>query len=398
MNTHQKQLLYFTCFAHAVSDSWHVLFPTLLFLITKDYDNIAILGLFNSIILVAAGISGVLAGYLSDKYYSDKMIGYFGIFSTIGCLIIFFSSNQTILMLGLIVFGIGTGIYHPVGLSLITRNIKKAANALGIHGMSGLLALGIIPITAITIGLEFGWKINFLLAGIISSLVILSVPLIPKNYRNPKNKDSKNDSVNINSFKKLLLEKHIIIIFASSTLRQFTLIAFFTFIAFGIATTGGIGENKFGIFSTTGILTTIIFLIGAIGNFIGGKIGSQFSVEKTLTIYTFLLIPFLLLLGTLEKYPFILSAAITALILNGIDPLLQSLIGKFTPRNMQGKAFAILYGIGQTLGSSSSYFSAIILSRFGLKYVFLISSIFPLVTIPLLISGFWIYKSKKQLY
>ena len=395
MNKKQKQLLSFTCFAHAVSDSWHLLFPTLLFLITKDYGNITILGLFNNVILAAAGISGVVAGYLSDKYRSDKMIRYFGILSTIGCLIIFFSLNQASLIIGLVIFGIGTGIYHPVGLALITRNIKKASNALGIHGMSGLFALGIIPITSITIGLEFGWKINFLLAAIISFIVILAVPLIPSDYRNPKN-NLDNNYLIINSFKKLLTEKHILIIFATSTLRQFTLTAFFTFIAFGIATTGGIGESKLGIFSTTGILTTIVFLIGAIGNYTGGQIGSKFSIEKTLTIYTLLLIPLLLLLGSLEGYRFILIAPITALILSGVDPLLQSLIGKYIPSNMQGKAFAILYGIGQTIGSSSSYFSAIILNKFGLNYVFFTSAIFPLITIPLLISGFWIKKKNRK--
>ena len=121
MNKKQKQLLSFTCFAHAVSDSWHLLFPTLLFLITKDYGNITILGLFNNVILAAAGISGVVAGYLSDKYRSDKMIRYFGILSTIGCLIIFFSLNQASLIIGLVIFGIGTGIYHPVGLALIIK-------------------------------------------------------------------------------------------------------------------------------------------------------------------------------------------------------------------------------------------------------------------------------------
>ena len=186
------------------------------------------------------------------------------------------------------------------------------------------------------------------------------------------------------------------IIYTTSILRQFTLIAFGTFIAFGIATAGGIGENKLGIFSTTGILTTIVFLIGALGTYTGGKIGSKFSTEKTLTIYTLLLIPLLLLLGSFEKYSFIFIASLTALVLSGIDPLLQSLIGKFSPSNMQGKAFAILYGIAQTIGSSSSYFSAIILSRFGLNYVFFTSAIFPLITVPLLIIGFWTNTKKSN--
>ena len=281
------------------------------------------------------------------------------------------------------------------GTKISSGNIKKASNALGIHGMAGLLALGIIPITCITIGLEFGWKINFLLAAIVSFIVILTVPLIPRDFRNPNN--SLNDNhLNINSFKKLLTQKHIIIIFTTSILRQFTLIAFGTFIAFGIATAGGIGENKLGIFSTTGILTTIVFLIGALGTYTGGKIGSKFSTEKTLTIYTLFLIPLLLLLGSFEKYSFIFIASLTALVLSGIDPLLQSLIGKFTPSNMQGKAFAILYGIAQTIGSSSSYFSAIILSRFGLNYVFFTSAIFPLITVPLLIIGFWTNTKKSN--
>ena len=125
MTAKENRLLFFTSSAHAVSDAGYVLYPSLLFLIALDFNgNYAFLGIGATLLLLSAGISGTISGILSDKVNTNLLFSIFSIISAIGAIIIFASNNNYTLLIGLIIFGAGIGIYHTVGLAAITRNIK----------------------------------------------------------------------------------------------------------------------------------------------------------------------------------------------------------------------------------------------------------------------------------
>ena len=184
--SNEKRLLAYTSEAHAVSDSWHILYPSLLFLIARDfnYDYIFLGFLVNSM-TAALGLSGILAGFLSDKYSSRLLFGIFSILCFVGCFAVAISSGRTSILFGLVLLGLGTGIYHPVGLSAITRNVSRRALSLGIHGLAGSVGMSILPVAAITIGVVFGWKVSFYGAAVISFSVLLLLPLVPSKCDRP---------------------------------------------------------------------------------------------------------------------------------------------------------------------------------------------------------------------
>ena len=143
-NKKDRNLLIFTGLSHAICDAWHMIYPALLFLIAVDYDDFFFLGLVANIMIVSRGFSGVISGILADKYSSKLIYSSFAILSALGCFLVYLSINQTMLLFAVAVLGIGTGIYHPVGLSSLTRFIKSKTKALGLHESAGCIGMSLI--------------------------------------------------------------------------------------------------------------------------------------------------------------------------------------------------------------------------------------------------------------
>ena len=174
----ERNLLIFTGLSHAVCDAWHLIYPALLFLIAVDYDDFFFLGIVANIMIISRGFAGVTSGILADKYSSKLIYSSFAVLSALGCFLVYISHNQVMLVFSFAILGIGTGIYHPVGLSSITRFIKSKTRALGLHESAGCIGMGLIPILLTSIGLSFGWRYAFLAAVFISLIPLLLIPIV----------------------------------------------------------------------------------------------------------------------------------------------------------------------------------------------------------------------------
>lgn len=385
VNRNERNLLIFTSFSHAISDAWYILYPSLIFLIALDFnENYLFLGILANVTLSAGGISGVISGILSDRFSSKLMFSAFSILSALGALLVFTSHGGLMLTIALFILGVGTGIYHPVGLSAITRNIRRRTEALGVHGMVGGIAISLLPVTVVTLGINFGWRYSFLFASAISLTVLVFLPLVPRKFDKPQK-----ESVTPQSVIATFSSRRLLGIYAASILRQFAMTGFLTFLATAVATTGGLGQTQIGIISITGLFTTIILASGAVGSYLGGKLGAYFNLERTFTVLTLAIVPLLLILGATKGMMFLALAPFIALTLNSGDPILGSLIGKYLPNTMHGKGFAVLFGIGQIVGSLGGFIAGITVQQYGINWVFPVSALFPLMALPILRLTLW---------
>lgn len=162
MNKDEKGLLTFSCVAHAISDGWGILFPSMLFLIALDYgEDYFFLGILANIVIASAGTTSILSGFLADRASPRRMFAAFSLLSALGCFAVFMSWDRVSLGVALFFLGIGVGLYHPVGLSAITRNIRRSSAALGIHGLAGSVGHGILPVIVVSVGVAYDWKVSF---------------------------------------------------------------------------------------------------------------------------------------------------------------------------------------------------------------------------------------------
>ena len=70
--------------------------------------------------------------------------------------------NVWVLGVALVLIGILGGLYHPAGLSLITRGVRSRARALGIHGAGGNLGTALAPLADGSRGgrVELAWGVR----------------------------------------------------------------------------------------------------------------------------------------------------------------------------------------------------------------------------------------------
>ncbi len=172
MNKEFRLNLYLS-YAHALSDAAHIIFGLTLYFVSDNL-NISILtmGFIYNLSSILRGISGVSAGILSDKSNFAYWIIVFATLSTIGCLILSLSNNTNIFTIGIMVLAIGSGIYHPVGLSAITKYTTNPGKSFGYHGLGGAIGISLAPWFFINISSAYTWQLSYLLYGLLTLLII----------------------------------------------------------------------------------------------------------------------------------------------------------------------------------------------------------------------------------
>ena len=125
MNKEIRLNLYLS-YSHALSDIMHIVFGLTLYFVSEDLNlSILSMGLLYNTASIFRGLSGFISGILSDRSNFIHWIILFAILSSIGSWVISYSSDLNSFSIGVIILGIGSGIYHPVGTSGITKYTKK---------------------------------------------------------------------------------------------------------------------------------------------------------------------------------------------------------------------------------------------------------------------------------
>ena len=211
MNKEFRLNLYLS-YAHALSDAAHIIFGLTLYFVSDNL-NISILtmGFIYNLSSILRGISGVSAGILSDKSNFAYWIIVFATLSTIGCLILSLSNNTNIFTVGIMVLAIGSGIYHPVGLSAITKYTTNPGKSFGYHGLGGAIGISLAPWFFINISSAYSWQLSYLLYGLLTLPIIFiyfDKEIINLSY-------IKSTSKNIKKYKLNIKETYPIYLFAS---------------------------------------------------------------------------------------------------------------------------------------------------------------------------------------
>jgi len=385
-NKKERNLLIFTGVSHAICDAWHMIYPALLFLIAVDYDDFFFLGLVANIMIVSRGFSGVISGILADKYSSKLIYSSFAILSALGCFLVYLSINQTMLFFAVAILGLGTGIYHPVGLSSITRFVKSKTKAFGIHESAGCIGMSLIPILLTSIGLASGWKYSFLTAGFISLIPLLLLPFIDQEYDKFRAVNSNNQSIKsqIKSVTKTFTDPLVLITFVILIISEASATGLDTFMPIAVAEIGGLKETKVIGLSLTGLFVSLMVLAGVPGSIYGGILGSKIGIYKSLNLILVIQIPFLIVITFTTGAWLLVLAPFIRLLSNARSPLTNTLIGENIPLEMHGKGFAIMYGVAPIIGGLVALLGGAIAKFYGLNWIFPVIAILIALSFPMI--------------
>jgi FSR family fosmidomycin resistance protein-like MFS transporter len=166
-----------------------------------------------------------------------------------------------------------------------------------------------------------------------------------------------------------------------------------TFLPVAIADIGGLGEGTISGISTTGLFLSLTILVGVPGSLLGGALGARWGSDKTLAVLTLVPLPILALFAVLTGNAFLALAPIMRAVTNARSPALNSLVGANLPQGMQGKGFALMYGISPAVASVIAPAAGAVAEAYGLRWVFPLGGILLAVAFPLTYLG---YRSSKS--
>jgi MFS family permease len=176
----ERSIVFAAMSAHGLTHAYMMIFPTVLVLMRSDpllhMKGYFHLGVIGTLCYALFGIGAIPAGILADKYGSKRMLSICMFASALSSLGAGLSFSIYPLVFSMGFLGAAASIYHPSGLSFISRNVEIKGKAMGFHGVGGNIGLALGPLLSGFVAAVWGWRSAFILFGVLGlvlGLVIL---------------------------------------------------------------------------------------------------------------------------------------------------------------------------------------------------------------------------------
>ena len=308
------------------------------------------------------GLGALLVGFLVDRFGAPPML----IIYLAGCALLCFMISSVPGLNSLFgmffVLGLFASIYHPAGLALISLKTtpEQRPMALGIHGVFGSAGIALAPLVFALLQTEgmqwhdFFWVLGMI--GILSAIVVFALrshlvinPLPTSLEADPAINESKSTCEPDRDWRSFLV---LITLAAIQGMVYSGVITFFkdeSFLETPLFTE--LFDVPQDVQSQRSFLMAGIMLFGCVGQFIAGKIGNPQRLEQQLTMITFMNAPFLVGMAIFAAEWALASAAIFALIHFMFQPIYNSLVAKYTPREHRSVCYGLNFVMGFGVGS-----------------------------------------------
>ena len=316
----------------AIEDDWKL-----------SYDELLNLWFLGSLLV---GLGALPAGWISDRWSRSGMIAIMFIGLGISSLLCGLSGNKVSLFISLSLLGLFCAIYHPAGISWVVNTSKETGKALGFNNIFGGVGIGLGAFFAGVLIEQFNWQAAFMLPGLISLVVGLSLTYHLKSGKISL-KNISSEQFKDNPEKNQML-KIAIIMLLSITCLSFVYQILQTSLpkAIDIRLTDSLDLST----SDIGYIVAAIYIVSGLMNYVGGILTDKYS-EKL--IYSIGIVGqglLLLLIVSLSNYWLIaISLAIVAFN-SSILPAENLLLAKFSPEKYQRLVYGIKFIVSFTVG------------------------------------------------
>lgn len=254
------------------------------------------------------------------------------------------------LWLSLGALGLFSGIYHPIGMGLISKGVKRLNVAMGYNAMFGGLGLVVAPAATGIVNWVWGPRAAYLLVGAINLAGIALpafLPLTRPQHREKSPAQSGNGL--LGAFLILLIANMLagmaytgstVILPAYLELKSQALLQ-----AVSAAFNADISSN---LFATS--VTAAIYMVGMLGQYIGGHAGERFDVRYTYLVFHLFCLPAALLMAFTQNLPLVALGSVYFFFLLGSQASENTLVAALAPKGLHhsafGMKFILTFGVG----------------------------------------------------
>jgi len=393
MDGNDRALTAFTMLGHATFHTYELVIPILVVVWLDAFSTTAaFLGVVVGASYAFTGIGALPSGALSDRFSAKRLIVASMTGMGAGFLLVSAAPNLPVLSAGLLVWGVAASVYHPAGLSLISRGAKERGTAFAYHGAAGNVGVATGPLLGAVLLAFFDWRTVAALLVVPSVLaVVLAVRLefdetaavdaassVADGSGDPDAADGEGTTGSLRRFasdSKLLFAGGFLLVFFIGNLYGLYYRGAFTFLPDILAGLPLFDPVTFAgrAFEPSQYVYSGLLVLGGVGQFVGGKLVDRFRAERVL-VANFAV----LTLVALAFVPASRAGLGPLLVVSGLlgffvfleAPVNQEVISRHVPADLRGLSFGWTYIAVFGVGALGSAVAGFVLTRWSAGVLF----------------------------
>lgn len=174
MEGNDRSIAGFTMLAHGIFHTYELSIPLFIVIWLDVFDvSAAVLGIVVSIGYGLIGVGALPSGILADNYGSRQLIVAAVVGMGGGFFLLALAPNVYTLGVAIIVWGAAASIYHPAGLSLISRGAEERGAVFAYHGVGGNVGTAFGPLLAALLLVFLDWRFVIVALAIPAIVVVI---------------------------------------------------------------------------------------------------------------------------------------------------------------------------------------------------------------------------------
>ncbi len=386
-----NRTILFVNWAHALDHFVLLIFPTAVIAIAadlrRDYGDLLWLstGAF-----VAFGLFALPIGWLADRFGRRALLTAFFFGYGAACLLVAVSASFPMLAAALLLLGVFSAIYHPIGSAMIVANSKQLGRALGVNGVWGNIGAALASGISAALAASFGWRAAFFVPGAVLIITGIAFVAFVKDSRATGKKGTVSHTLNIGRTHLIWL----LIVFMTAILAGG--------LTFNIVTISmpKVIDERLGLsipLAMTGWLTTSIFLCGALTQIIVGRLIDRFELPALFVGLALLQVAGLLAAAATAGLPMAIGLTLVTAAIYGQVVVNDAMIGRYVPDEMRNRIYSLRFFFGFTVGGLAVPMIAALRRRGGFDEVLLVSSAIAAVIFACALATWILSRGRSQL-
>lgn len=338
-----KWILVIISIGQLLSVGIRVVFPALLpqikdeFLLTNTTAGILL-----SVLWVGFATAQLPGGILGDRIGERNALVTSAGLATVALAVIVLSTNLPVFVVGLVLFGIGTGLFATPRITVISDVYPdRAAAAISINEAVGNLGNAVLPVAAAVIAAWFSWRTGIGMALPAFALLVAGLwVVIP--FRTSPGIERDNEESRGETIRRVLVattRRPVLIATGGMILLGFVWQGFTAFLPTYLIEVKGISQ------SMAAIALGVFFLGGSVLQPILGSVADRYDERPILIGVCAVTAAALAAFPFVESTPAFLALSVLASLQLAFWPIIFAYVPRALPDNVQGSGFGLLRAV-----------------------------------------------------
>jgi MFS family permease len=336
-----RRTIAFVNIAHALDHFVLLIYPTAVIAIAAEQQlpYASMIGLATGA-FVAFGLFSLPMGWLAERIGRRNLLGIFFGGCGVACLGLSTANSPIGFGIWLLILGMFSAIYHPVGSTMLVTHTRRLGLDLGINGVWGNLGAAFASGVTALVTASFGWRAAFILPGLVCLITGAAFfRLVPGDGDGQGKASSASAVISIARPMTLFLLFATAIVAGGLTFNM-TTIALPKIIDERVGTTLPL--------VLTGSLATVVFVFGALTQLLMGQLVDRLTLPRIFAGLSILQPLGLGLAALTTGIPMLGGLVLAMAAIYGQVVVNDAMVARYVPVQYRARAFSVRYFLGFT--------------------------------------------------